>query len=118
MTVVTDLTSPRLEVIDDGETVLIHLGQDRLLVSTAAEATALISVLGRAFVYHDERARLAGNEADRAAAQATNARFLPINRGYGSLPQVFDRPAPTSVAIFENCSCSRTWTCAEHRGTA
>ena len=121
MTVVGDVRSPRIEIVDDGQAVRVHLGWDELhslLITTPAEATALISALGRAFVYLDEQVRLAGNDADKDAAKATNSRFLPINKGYGSLPQAFDKPAPTSVAIFENCSCSRTFVCMEHRGTA
>lgn len=84
--IVADVTSPRLQIVDSGTTARLHLGAgNSLLLSTVAEARALISELAKALVYLDsDECRAAQTRQDKAAAVAMNLSNEKAHRRWGS----------------------------------
>lgn len=101
MTVVTDVRSPRLEVVEGESAVYMHLGDHRLLLSTVEECRDLIHSVGRALWYLDERERLIESRKDRDAAEFVNRDHAAANRRDGYFPPVFQRPAPTPTVVLD-----------------
>lgn len=123
MTIVTDLTDPRLQRVEGGGSVQILLGKHSLLISTPEEALALRSELAKAVNYLQERQRLVATRLDRDTAVLQNEINAELHSEWGSTLGPWTGNSATteqrSVTIpIAACTCSRMVLCADHAGDA
>jgi hypothetical protein len=105
-------TSPRLDVVDHGDSVRVHLNDEHsLLISTAIQAHELADCLRRAANYLDDRARLLSERREREAARAVNVLHEQENRSWGATLTLTPKPV-----VIDACECTRLDWCADHSG--